>query len=199
MHTHLQERVFYSLTVKYWPKAAEQGVRPIECRGFSDDQGHYSPTVIEFGNPPSRADFLQIVRQTPWMHVWEDALVPVIAANDWPMLDYAHKRSTVDLLDDQGRVCGELTVQKERFYQNQSVAVPMITCDVRDKVTCRLRTDKSDTDIHLLLTRAENRIQERMVNAGDLSDERMEYEIRLVLHDAGLLKTKPKEPVLTPA
>jgi len=70
----------------------------------------------------------------------------------------------------------------------------MITVAIWDKIVNRLPADKRD-GTNIIRCRVENMIQERMCLADDMSEDRMKYEIRLVLHEQGYLKTKPKEPV----
>ncbi len=193
----LHRTPYWRLTVSHWPEAVKAGVQPcLAPPGYPAKENwlpsFHKPHDFDFRHPPTRADFLQLVRQVPWMATYED-LLPILEKNDWPMIDYAHKGSTVDLSDSDGKVCGELRVWREFAYQNQQYSVPMITCAAWETIVCRLK-NRDEEALNTLRCRCENRIQERMMLAEDTSDERMKYEIRLVLHEAGHLQTKPKHP-----
>ena len=194
----IRETPYWRLTISFWPDAAKAGVKPcLPPEPYpSEDEwlpNYYQPTDIDFAHPPTRADFLQLVRQIPWMKTFESELLPAIEQNDWPMIDTAHKASHVYLLDSEGRECGELKVWRQYASQNRQYFVPIIFCEAWDKVTCRLKNPDSEA-LNMLRYRCENRIQERIMLAEDTSDERVNYEIRLVLHEAGHLKTRPKLP-----
>lgn len=194
----ISEKAYWRLTIKFWPEAAKAGVKPcLPPKPYpTEDEwlpNYYKPTDIDFAHPPTRADFLQLVRQTPWMKTFERELLPVLEQNDWPMIDFAHKGSDVYLLDSEGRECGHLEIWRHFVSQNKQYVVPIILCEAWDRITCRLK-DRDEEALNMLRCRCENRIQERMMLTEDTSDERMKYEIRLVLHEAGLLKGKPKLP-----
>jgi hypothetical protein len=109
---------FWRLTVAYWPKAAEAGLLPCPIKGFGDEGPQfYRPHNIDFANRPSREDFLAIVRRTPWMHVWEAALLPVIAQTDRPAVGPYHKAAHVELKAN-GKVVGQLRVHRQTLYLN---------------------------------------------------------------------------------
>lgn len=192
MYEYMRQSDYWRLTLSHWPKAVEAGVRPCLPPKLSN---YYKPTDIDFAHPPTRADFLQVCRQTPWMSTFESSgLLEIIEKNNWPMIDTAHKGSTVELFNEQDLVCGELRVWRHSAFQNKRYQVPMITVATWDKIVNRLPADKRD-GTNIIRCRVENMIQERMLLADDISEDRMKYEIRLVLHEQGYLKTKPKKPV----
>jgi hypothetical protein len=76
-------------------------------------------TEISFGEAPSRRDFLQIVRQTPWMEMtWEEKLIPLIKKTKWPMPAGGFKANEIDLIDD-GKKIGRLRIERRHVYRNQ--------------------------------------------------------------------------------
>lgn len=169
----LTEKTIWSLTVK-----------PAE---------NHRETVFHFQHPPSREDFIALTKKLPWTSVWDDTFLPVVAEHDWPMIDFAHKAASVFLPDG-----GSLQVRKVSIYVNEKYTAPLVSIDARDAVVRHLPADKRD-DAHKVLRERENRIQERIVESGDYSDQRVAYEIRLILHEARLLKTKPKAPSVSQA
>lgn len=148
------------------------------------------PREIDFQNPPSREDFLQLVEQTPWMVSYNDYLLPVIARSDWPLISSGYKGSTTELLDSVGIPCGRLKVWKHPIIVNSYQEVPLIPARIFTGIVNRLPQGKR-VEARALLNKRENRILERLVNASDLSESRMRYEARLILYAAKILKTKP--------
>ena len=127
----------WELTVHDWLHCVAAGVQPVKSVSFSDDGPQfYRTTEILFSHPPMRADFLSVVATTPWMQVWEKDLLPVIADNPWPMIDYAHKAADVTLKDTQGREVGRLEVKRETMVVNHDCSVPFISFDL---VKCSAR------------------------------------------------------------
>jgi hypothetical protein len=109
---------FWRLTVAYWPKAADAGLQPCVAVGYGEEGAQFHrPHDIDFAKPPTREDFLAVVRQTPWMHVWETTLLPLLAQNDWPIVPACHKAAHVELTA-HGKVVGELRVQRHCLYVN---------------------------------------------------------------------------------
>ena len=114
----MQKLDFWRLTIAYWPRATEAGLQPCVAVGYGEEGPQfYRPHDIDFANRPSREDFLAVVRQTPWMHVWEARLLPVISLNDWPVLGPYHKASHVELKAN-GKAVGELCVHRQTLYLN---------------------------------------------------------------------------------
>jgi hypothetical protein len=141
---------------------------------------NYRPDEFHFTHPPSREDFQQVIAVTPYLSGLH------LSVYDWPMVDDLHKASHVDLPNG-----GSLYVRRHTVWCNECQYVPYIPHEILDKVINRLRK-ASRHDAHCRLIESENRIQERAVVSGDSSVARIEYEIRLVLFEAGFLKTKPK-------
>lgn len=183
---------YWSLTVKFWKRAVEAGVRPIDSRQapnpYAEDPALYTPHVIEFEHPPSREDLTYIVSRVAWMHLWEKERMPIIAANHWPMIDSYHKASSVDLLDEQGRVVGELRVQKEQRWVNEPYHTYPIRIDERDKAVKGLRGEALEAALKCIRAN-ENFLREKFV---DMHDEGQRVlAMKSLLHEKGLLKKKP--------
>src|ERR1700722_741575 len=93
------------------------GLDPCIAAGFCEGPQFYRPHDIDFAQRPSREDFLAVVRQTPWMQVWEKDLLPVIAKNDWPTVGPGYKAAEVELkAEDKG--VGKLRVDRQDLYVN---------------------------------------------------------------------------------
>lgn len=74
-------------------------------------------TEICFIHVPSKEDFLRVVKQTPWMVVWENELIPLIKKTKWPMVAAGYKRNEVELV--QGKeVVGKITIERRQVYKN---------------------------------------------------------------------------------
>jgi hypothetical protein len=68
-----------------------------------------------------REDFLEVVKETPWMHVWEETILPVIAVNPWPMIQSVDKASHQKLFYEGkvgGLQIGHLHVSRHEIYDN---------------------------------------------------------------------------------
>jgi hypothetical protein len=109
---------FWRLTVAYWPRAAQADLQPCPTQRIGEEGPQfYRPLDIDFARPPTREDSLAVVRQTPWMHVWEATLLPVLAQSDWPIVPACHKAAKVGL-NALGKVVGELRVRRHCLYVN---------------------------------------------------------------------------------
>lgn len=148
---YLEKSDLWRLTVAYWPEASKAGVQPVIVQGYPREEewlpNYYHPTDIDFAHPPSRADFLQVVRQTPWMHVWESGLLPAVSRNPWPLMQLGNDGSSQDLWDfvegnpEKLRV-GRLSVNRHHSYCNGgSGYVPALFSDEQE-VLKRLRKEK---------------------------------------------------------
>ena len=185
----------WRLTIHHWPRATEAGVRPEAVTGFDPDPSPalYQPHDLDFSYPPSRADFFAVVMQTPWMSVWKDDLLPLVSRQPWPMIDAAHKGSSVDLTDDQGRVIGKLEVWRKSRYCNEPYRVPMLVTypgsDIDQYLKRRVpnRDKREQAREHV---RAEaNVILERL----SLSDDpQVLDEVQRVLVEGGFVRRKQK-------
>jgi hypothetical protein len=108
----------WRLTVAFWPRATEAGLQPCLVVGFAEEGPQfYRPHDIDFACRPSHEDFLAVIRQTPWMQVWEAELLPVIARSAWPRVGPCHKAAHVELTA-KGKVVGELRVHRQTLYLN---------------------------------------------------------------------------------
>ena len=81
-------------------------------------------TEISFAHAPSLEDFLQVVKQTPWMVVWEDELIPLSKKVQWPMPAGGYKRREVDLVDGKNHV-GRLVIERRYVWKNQYNKQPL--------------------------------------------------------------------------
>lgn len=185
----LDNNTYWRLTVAFWPEAVRAGVHPVKTCGYLEGPQYYRPRDIDFHRPPSREEFLQVVRQTPWMRVWEQDLLPVIAGNDWPMIDPGHKASHVYLQDSSGRTVGQLDVTKQEFFQNTGYQVPMITVDDIELVCSNMRKENREA-AHQLIRSKENQIQERLARS---PSDPVAVCLRDALREAGLLKSKKRK------
>lgn len=104
---------YWTLTIHFWPAATEAGVQPVKANAYEDGPQFYRPDAIDFDHPPSREEFLEVTQAIPWMGVWQDTLLPIVASNPWPMIDMAHKAAHVDLKNEQGQIVGQLEVRRQ--------------------------------------------------------------------------------------
>ncbi len=117
----VQRQDIWTLIIKYYPGAIAAGVEPVATEGFENGPEHYHPHRIRFQHPPKREEFLDIVKWTPWMSVWDESLVPII--EEWPIPAAMHKRACVDLIEDGAKV-GELIVERDHFWINDDTERP---------------------------------------------------------------------------
>lgn len=192
---------FWILTVSFWPEAAEADVRPLVSLSFCDEgPAFYCPREIHFQNPPSRQEFLEVVKTTPWMaHFWNDTLLPVIAANDWPMIDFMHDGSHVDLKDAKGQVVGQLDVSKHDLFASGGYQTAAVYSNEVDRALRGLQGDQL-VKAKELLRKSENWLREQYATFG--SGEVLGPEKRVELMKAILVKhglKKPRKHDKTPA
>jgi len=194
----MQRSTIWHLTLSYWQHAIDNNVKPInKSYHFLEDPypGYYTPRGYKFQKPPSRADFDSLVQLSPCMQIQD--YLPVIAANDWPIIETGYKAASVDLLDDQKRVVGKLEVRRQDVFQNEGYQLPDIDCDMVNRIINRLPKGKRDKARVLILHRV-NFIRERIlceVEGWEANQENVAYVIRQLLHSEGLLKTKPRQPI----
>jgi hypothetical protein len=173
----------WRLTIHYWPRATEAGVRPQRSIGFSFDESPalYRAHELDFTRPPSREDFHAVVARTPWMTCWEETLLPVLALNHWPMITPGHKGASVDLKDASGQVVGHLEVWRRDRYCNTPCSLPFfgtypgsdidrfLKRRVRDKAKRQAAREHVEAQRHLIM--------ERVVNSDDPSPMQMLDEV----------------------
>ena len=192
----MRKQDYWRLTVSFWPRAAAARVEPTVMVGFPHDhdtnRAYYRPHDIDFDHPPSRADFLEVVQQRPWMSVWQEDLLPLIERNDWPMIDYAHKGANVDLMDE-GRKVGELKVLRQECFMNTPYQTPFIGLD---NINHALRGVRDREAAKQVIRARENRIQEMVTNGGEVTEDALVRAIHAVLHEAGLRKAKARLPAV---
>ncbi len=176
---------FWRLTIHYWPRAVEAGVRPVASIGFEAGEQYYRPRSIDFERPPSRDEFVEIVNRVPWMHrAWHD-LLPLLPKNQWPMMDNCHKAASVDVQDTAGHCVGRIEVCREERWLNQGYVAPFISTEACRAVTRHLRR-RSEADDHL----TENRyaLMERVATVAHWTEETILAEMRAMLIEGGFLK-----------
>ena len=185
---------FWQLTVSHWPNAVEANVRPVEAGDWGSillDEGpqYYRSHHFNFINPPSRQDFLDMCRRIPWTQCWEkNGFFKIIEQNDWPLIEYCKKASSVDLMHE-GKEVGRLRVDRQVQYVNQPYPVIHLPSRLEDSiVNRRFRTEQERRDASYFLMMAENKILERLLTLGYHPSE---ADIRKVMVD--LLNERKKE------
>lgn len=186
----LKRTEFFRLTVSYWPRAVEAGLRPVKSRGFEEGEQFYAPHSFDFDQVPSRADFLDVQRQLPWASVWNDTLMPLIAKHPWPLIDYAHKVATVDLLDEQGREVGRLEVCKMDLWMNEPKAAPFIHCEHEQHFLRRIRGAERKEAARKAIDKATHTIQERVMEHRHWDEDTILFEVERFLHEQGFLSRR---------
>jgi hypothetical protein len=181
----MTKTTYWRLTVSFWPHAAEAGVQPVVSHGFESGEQFYRSRCIDFENPPSREEFVEIVNRVPWMQAAWHGLLPVLGKNPWPMIDNLHKAATVDLKDDEGRCVGRLEVCREERWLNQGYVAPCITTEACRAVTRHLRrrteaAEYLDTNRHALM--------ERVAKIPHWTEEMVLAEMRAMLVEGGFFK-----------
>lgn len=186
----MQRTTYWRLTISFFQRAIEAGMQPRQVTDFpfGESPACYRPHTIDFRNPPSRQDFLDVVRQTPWMSVWEADLLPVVACNEWPMIDPAHKGATVELKDEKGRIVGRLEVWREERFDNPGYAVPiLLTAEIRKFLNRRIRDKAKRAEALTYVTDRRNVLLERIAQQTDQSDMQLLDEVERLLVEAGML------------
>jgi hypothetical protein len=176
---------FWRLTIHFWPRATEAGVRPVVSHGFEAGEQFYRPRSIDFERAPSREEFVEIVGQVPWMQAaWHD-LLPILALNQWPMIDNCHKAASVDIQDAEGRCVGRLEVCREERWLNQGYVAPFISTEACRAVTRRLRRPAEAAEY---LDKNRPALMERVAKKGHWTEEIVFAEMRAMLVEGGFLK-----------
>ncbi len=189
----MQHVDYWRLTISYWPRAAEAGVRPQEAVGFSfdDSPALYRPYEIDFSNPPSREDLHSVIAHTPWMDGWKDTLLPVLARNQWPMITPGYKAASVDLSDSSGRVVGRVEVRRKGRYCNTSYSLPFLGTypgsDIDKFLNRRIRDKVKREKAREHVEGHRNLILERIVHCAEPSPMQMLDEVERVLVEGGFL------------
>jgi hypothetical protein len=177
---------YWTLTIHFWPTATEAGVKPVKTDGFQEGPQFYRPDSIDFDKPPSREEFLEVVQSVPWMGVWQDALLPLVATNPWPMIDCAHKAAHVDLCNEQGQVVGRLEVRRNQRWANAGYTAPFISTDVI-RSAAHLRNGKMTAAVEYVDAHR-HRLMEQIAQQPGWSEETIEHEIHKLLVNGGFLK-----------
>lgn len=186
----------WELTISYWPNAAKNNVRPIKSYSYAqtdDYTGYYRPIDFLFNDPPSRDDFGELVAITPWLR--NQDFLPVLIANNWPIVSIYCKASQVDLKNETGQVVGQIEVRRQTVYHGHGYHACDVDIATRNKVVNRLPVNKRKAAQQLIFDQ-ENWILEQVSMSETPDQHYVEYKIRCLLYQAGLLKTNP--PTQTP-
>lgn len=162
---------YWRLTIHYFPAAAKAGLCPVPYMwmGWGEDQPQfYQPRDIEFTYAPKREDFLAVVASVPWMRTsWEKELLPLIAANQWPLVCEGHKSESVDLKLD-GKTVARLDVCREYRYENRPYYLPILQTypggDVAQFIARHVKGEERRADATKYVEDYRNRIYERLIN-----------------------------------
>lgn len=176
---------YWRLTIHFWPRAATAGVQPAIAHGFESGEQFYCPRTIDFENPPSREEFLEIVNRVPWMQAAWNRLLPILPRNPWPMIDNLHKSASVDLNDEDGRCVGRLEVCREERWMNGGYVAPFISTEACRVVSRHLRR-RSEAAAYLDANRCV--LMERVAKIANWTEEMVLAEMRTMLIEGGFLK-----------
>jgi hypothetical protein len=176
---------YWRLTIHFWPRAAEAGVRPVASIGFEAGEQFYRPRNLDFERPPGRAEFVEIVNRVPWMQAaWHD-LLPLLARNQWPMLDNCHKAASVDVQDTAGRCVGRIEVFREERWLNEGYVAPFISTEACRAATRHLRRPQ---DAAQYLNANRYALMERLAAKPHWTEQTILAEMRAMLIEGGFLK-----------
>jgi hypothetical protein len=181
----MTKTTYWRLTVSFWPNAAATGLQPVISHGFEEGEQFYRPRNIDFEQPPSREEFVEIVMRVPWMQAAWNKLLPILAHNQWPMIDNCHKAATVDLQDEGGRCVGRLEVCREERWLNQGYVAPFISTEACRAVTRRLRRP---SEAAKYLDGNRYGLMERVAKIPHWTEETVIAEMRAMLVKGGFLK-----------
>lgn len=193
---------YWRLTIHYFPEATAAGRTPVPHDGFEREwqPQWYKPHDIDFSSPPSRDDLLAVVAQTPWMHGWGEDLLPLIAQNQWPMIEPCHKGASADLKDSSGNTVGRLDVWRQWIYCNSSYSVPMVLdADTQPFLNRRIRDPHKRQAARQYLRAHRNLILERLAAGGDHSPTQILDESERVLVQGGFIAPTGLTPSSPPA
>ena len=162
---------YWRLTIHHFPAAAKAGVCPVPYMWMGCGEGQpqfYQPRDIDFTHAPKREDFLAVVAGVPWMQTsWEKELLPLIAANQWPLVCEGHKSNSVDLKLD-GRTVGRLEVCREQRYENRPYYLPILQTypggDVAQFIGRHVKGEEKRAAATTYVQDYRNRIYERLIN-----------------------------------
>ncbi len=201
----------WTLTIRFWPQATAAGVQPREVGMYDDVEGKdpaaYQPTTLVFAHRPTRADFIEVVNQTPWMAAcwlkpkYEGTLLDVISKNQWPLPSDHHKAAEVHLLDVNGKTVGLLEVRKKVVYSNPSRWIPTVwLLKAQEVVDRRFRKPHREAAMQYLRDR-EHLIQENVMKNMDWNEYSVIEEMgrQLLQFKKTLTTTEKTNEVLTKA
>lgn len=134
----------YKLTVSTWFRAVEADVKPERAPCLlAEGPQFYEPHCWLFAGPPTREDWWELCRVTPWMFCFEKHR-EVIDANPWPLILPGFKRAWVDLNDLQGREVGRIEVDREWCYSSTPYCIPFYGVDTSDRILRSFRGESRD-------------------------------------------------------
>ena len=181
---------YWRLTIHYFPAAAKAGLCPVPYMwmGCGEDQPQfYQPRDIDFTYAPKREDFLAVVASVPWMRTsWEKELLPLIAANQWPLVCEGHKSASVYLKLD-GKTVGRLEVDREYRYENRPYYLPILQTypggDVAQFIARHVKGEQRRAEATKYVDDYRNRIYERLIdlNATQSSSHLMQEVLKVLV------------------
>ncbi len=188
----MQRDFYWELVVHFWGNLPLKGNKvptPVS-RFYEGGENEYRPVSIQFENPPSREDFLEVVNCTLWMrYIWSEvpsdgSLVEIAKANPWPRVEEGYKSASVDLFVE-GRSVGRLTIDRQLIWVNDYHQVPYVDYDYIRQVTNRCKEKEQAYNFML-----QNRqlLLERLSSFPNASEKLVKQEIRKILVEKGLLK-----------
>lgn len=206
---HKDEFAIWELQVHWYPEAAKAEVEPTDlgngarcdrcelAKGQFNDAAFYMSYSFWFANPPSREDFLAVMRRTPWaQHSYEKrGLLKIVADKKcpWPIIDSGHKAGWADIKDDQGSQLGKIDVRRHFATRNPKYGDPFVSlAEVKDVLRQHRIRGVSEVDAE---TWHGNAIRERILEIsaqhdGQVSGPIISRAIREVLTEVGIIKPK---------
>lgn len=168
--------------VIHWHPGCPEGVRPRSVSMFAgsdeDWKAHpewYVDSEFFFDAKPSRSDFENVVRITPWLNADGYAdMHAAIKANPWPYVPSVNKAINQELRVN-GKVVGSLRVAKMTVYCAGSYTDVYVGCDFGNDVINRMFVGKMAalrTDARAWLMNNQCEVLEAVVDGGTAWDAR---------------------------
>lgn len=166
----MTRRNYWRLTIHFYPNAAEAGVSPVQVIAYTqtDLPGRYRAHSFDFDHPPSRADFLAVMGQLPYMQVHKDSMFPLIAAHPFPVIEMGKKSVRQELFKDGVQV-GHLDIDKRDMWENAVKPTVFISFDTIEGKIKRQPADLRDS-LRAYLRTWENEMLEKIQSGGDVEE-----------------------------
>jgi hypothetical protein len=195
----MRKSEFYTLTVALWPHAVEAGVTPVQSDSFESGPQFYREHEFFFLHPPTRQDWWELCRQTPWMACFQDHHRRHIDGNPWPLVGPGRKACDVDLLDAQGRKIGRIDVRRQDCHVNGYPSIPFIGVDNWDAMVRGLKGEVKRAAREWVMFH-DNVIQEAVMDANEPPTDALIVRVgKRLLRERGFIKGKEKktEPAIS--